>query len=38
MSGDGKVVRGAGGWRVHDPNAEREVEEQVENPQNDIEI
>jgi hypothetical protein len=36
MSGDRTIVREAGEWRLHDSNAEREVQEQFDNPATEI--
>jgi hypothetical protein len=38
MSGDRTVVREADDWHLHNPNAEREAKEQVEQPQGDIDF
>jgi len=38
MSGKRTVVRDESEWRLHDPNAEREAEESLENPQTDIDL
>jgi len=38
MSGDRTVVRAENDWHLHDPHAEREAEEQFENPQIDINL
>jgi hypothetical protein len=38
MSGKRTVVREESEWRLHDPNAEREAQEQVARPQSDIDL
>ena len=38
MSGNRTIVREADDWHLHNLNAEREAQEQLENPQTDIEL
>ena len=38
MSGNRTIVREADDWHLHNPNAEREAQEQFETPQIDIDL